>query len=450
MKKHANALVLLLVVLTLILSACAPAAPAQPAAVEQAPAATQAEAPAAQPAATEPAKTDEVVKLTFWSRDSDQALVEGLIKLWNESHKNIQIEMTIIPAGEYITKFGAAVAGGTAPDLTAIDLIYGPQFASLDQLTDLTDLAKAMPNYDKLSPSHVRLGIYNGKNYTLPFSADASVLIWNKGLFKKAGLDPEKGPANYAEIYEAAKKVRALGSDTYGFYFSGGCAGCNTFTFTPLIWASGGDVLSADNTTPTLTDPKVKEALGFYQKMWSEDLIPAGSKTDTGTDFVGAFTTGKIGMVGSGGFMIGILKNQYPDIDFGVTYLPGQTGGQGSFAGGDSIAIPTGTKHLKEAFEFIQWLYTDEVQLEYFAKNNNLPVRTDLADNKYFQSDPRMIVAAKAMGLGRTPYSLKYNELFNDPNGPWNTLLQQAIFEGQIDEAVTAGQAGFSKVLSAQ
>jgi ABC-type glycerol-3-phosphate transport system substrate-binding protein len=34
-----------------------------------------------------------------------------------------------------------------------------------------------------------------GKTYALPFTAEASVLFYNKALFKKAGLDPGKPPS---------------------------------------------------------------------------------------------------------------------------------------------------------------------------------------------------------------------------------------------------------------
>ena len=64
-----------------------------------------------------------------------------------------------------------------------------------------------------------------------------------------------------------------------------------------------------------------------------------------------------------------------------------------------------------EAFEFIQWLLTDQVQLEQYAKNSQLPVRTDLAENKYFAEDPRLTTAAEAMASGQTPYSVVYNAL---------------------------------------
>jgi len=389
------------------------------------------------------------VTMSFWSRDSDETLVRGLVKAWNDTHPN-QINVTIIPAADFVTKLGTAVASGSAPDLMAIDLIYVPAFAAADQMTDITDLVKTLPFADKLSPAHMHLATYQNKVYAVPFNAEGSVLIWNKGLFKKAGLDPEKAPTTWDEIYQDAKAITALGNGNYGYYFAGACAGCNAFTFLPLIWASGGDVLSADGTTATVTDPAVKAALTFYNKMWNEKLIPPGAQTDTGSNFFAAFQTGKIGMDGSGAFAISTLKANNPDIDFGVTYLPGQNGGKSSFAGGDLFGIPKGSKYVKEAFEFVQWMLSDNVQLEQFAKNSQLPVRTDLVKNKYFDLDPRLSTNASAMGLGKTPYSVKYNDLFNDANGPWLAMLQSAIFDGKIDDAIANAQQAFTQILTAK
>ena len=200
-----------------------------------------------------------------------------------------------------MTKVGASVGAGAPPDLMAVDLIYVPQFAAANQLTDITDLAKALPYFDKLSPSHVRLATYEDKIFGLPFNAEGSYLMYNKGLFKEAGLDPEKPPTTWAEIADAAKKITALGNDNYGYYFSGACAGCNAFTFLPLMWASGGDVLSADGTTRDAHGPRPsKQRWSSTSQMWADGSIPAGAQADTGTDFANAFTTGKIGMVGTG------------------------------------------------------------------------------------------------------------------------------------------------------
>ncbi len=396
-----------------------------------------------------PSSAQEPVTISFWSRDSAAALVQSLADAWNATHDN-QIEVTLIPAAEYVTKLGTAIAAGEPPDLLAIDLIYVPQFAAAEQLTEIGDLAATLPFFDTLSPSHIRLATYEDGLYALPFNAEASVLIYNKDLFEQAGLDPEVPPTNWQEIYDDAVAISALGEDIDGFYFSGACAGCNAFTFLPLIWASGGDVLSEDATEATLTDPAVKAALEFYHQMWTEGLMPETATVDAGAEFLSVFFSGKIGMMGTGAFAISTIKNDHPEINFGITFLPGQEGGVSSFAGGDSIGIPAGSAHVEEAFEFIEWALSEEVQLEMYAASASLPVRTDLAENEYFEEDPRLMTNAEAMAFGRTPYSLVYNQLFNDSNGPWLAMIQQAVFDGQIDEAIAAAQEQFTAIMTGQ
>ena len=385
--------------------------------------------------------------ITFWVRDSDQAIVDPLVKAYN-AHSATKVKLSVIPAGQFVTKFATSIAGGTPPDVAAIDLIYLPAFNEAGQMTDLTAQAKALPFFEKLSPSHIRLATYEGKLYALPFSAEASVLVYNKDLSKKAGLDPEHPPANFAEIEQDAQKITALGGDTKGFYFSGSCAGCNVFTMLPLIWASGGDILSEDGKTATLDNNAVRSTLSLYRKMWEAGYMPQGVQGDSGTSFFTGFATGKIGMAGLGAFAIGLLKEKYPNINFGVAPLPGQNGGSASFAGGDSIGIPKGCKKVKEAWEFIQWCLQDDTQINEFAKNGSIPVRTDIAENAYAKLDPRYVVVAKAMATGKTPYSTKYNELLNDPNGPWLGMVQTAVFGKGMDEAVKEAEEKFTKILN--
>jgi len=400
-------------------------------------------APARAMAAVPPAQG---AKITFWSRDSGQVLVEPLVAAWNESHDN-QIEATFIPGDQFIQKFAAAVAGGDPPDLVAVDLIYMPAFSAAGQMTDITERAQALPFYEQLSPPHMRLGTYKDKLYSLPFNADGSCLLYNKNLFRDAGLDPETPPTTWAQIVESSKKITALGNGNSGFYFSGSCPGCNAFVLLPYIWASGGDVLSEDGTKATLTDPSVKGMLEFVHGLWADGQVPEAAQADTGTDFFNLFTGGTIGMVGTGAFSIAELKKNAADLDFGVTPLPGKDGGQSSFAGGDTIAIPMGSERVDEAFEFLTWYLSDEVQVELLAKNNGLPLRTDLIDNKYSQQDPRYITIGKAMYDGRTPYSEKYNQLFNDSGSPWLAMLQRAIFDGEVDEAIAEAQNSFTEII---
>ena len=273
---------------------------------------------------------DEPVTMTFWVRGVSP-LTATLVDEWNATHDN-QIELSLIPAGDYITNLGAAIAAGESPDIVGIDLIFAPAFSAAGQLVDLTERAQELPFWDDLSPAHVTLGEFEGRNYALPFLADGSFLVYNVDLFTDAGLDPENPPTTWDEVLEASRAISALGDDTYGYYFSGACAGCNAFTLLPYIWASGGDVLSEDFSEPTIaTDPVVREALEFFHTMWDEGLIPEGAQIDNGGDFFNAFSSGNIGMTGTGSFAIDVLKSDFPDFNFDVTFIPGQEGGAASF-----------------------------------------------------------------------------------------------------------------------
>src|SRR5690606_14476264 len=46
-----------------------------------------------------------------------------------------------------------------------------------------------------------------GHVWGVPFQRSTIVLYWNKNLFKEAGLDPEKGPQDWAEMVEFARKL---------------------------------------------------------------------------------------------------------------------------------------------------------------------------------------------------------------------------------------------------
>jgi len=386
--------------------------------------------------------------VTFWVRSADQGFVEPLVKAYN-AKGGTQVKLTVIPQDDFVTKFATAVAGGAAPDIVAVDLVFLPAFAKSGEMTDLSALYKSLPYAKSLSPSHMRLATFENKVYGVPFSAESSVLIYNKDLFKKAGLDPNSPPKTWAQLETYAKKIRALGGDTYGYYFSGACAGCNIFTFAPLIWASGGDVLNAQGSAATLNTPQVKAALSLYKRLWDAGTIPAGSKTDSGTNFFSAFATGKIGMAGSGAFSIGTLKKDYPKLNFGVAPLPGQNGNSSSFAGGDVIGIPAGSKNVSAAQDFIKWALSPEVQVQQFAKNGSIPVRSDLASNQYSKLDPRYVTVSNLMTKGRTPYSFQYSELINDANGPWLGMIQDAVFgSGGVDAAVKKAQDRFTQILN--
>jgi multiple sugar transport system substrate-binding protein len=386
---------------------------------------------------------------TMWARTDDSTFLPKLVEAFNSSHEN-KVELQLVPTAELVQKYAVAAAGGSAPDALSLDLIYTPSFAAAGQLEDMSDLAKSLPYLDKMSKGHLSVGTYEGKIYGLPFSADASVLIWNKDLFEKAGLDPDKGPSNWAEIRADAEKVRKLGDDIYGFYFSGNCGGCNIFTFTPIVWASGGDLFADAGKKATFNTPQFKDAVAFYNGMVKDGLVPAGSKTDGGANFFAAFATGKIGIAPSGSFAIGALNSQYAGLHYGVTLLPGKDGGASSFAGGDNFVASKGTKKMPVIKEFLEFAYSLPGQ-QLMAKLGSLPVRSDIAKDALAGLDERYLVAAKAMEVGRTPYSVVFNDLINSANGPWNTTLNNVFFgeADAIESGLADGEATMQSIIDA-
>jgi len=160
-----------------------------------------------------------------------------------------------------------------------------------------------------------------------------------------------------------------------------------------------------------------------------------------------AFMSGKIGMQAAANYAVPLLKEKAPGLDFGVAFLPGPNPGDvSSFAGGDVLTIPATAKHAAKALEFLNWVLTDEPQLEIYARTGNLPSRTDLTQNKYFAADPRLIKTAEALAIAQTPWTFHFNDMSNDDSSPWIGMVRTAIFEGDIDGAVAKAKKRMKQI----
>ncbi|GAA3641093.1 sugar ABC transporter substrate-binding protein [Kineosporia mesophila] len=380
--------------------------------------------------------TDEPVgTATLWARDNQKGFINLLTGAYNSSHEG-KVKVSVVPTGSFVQKFGTAAASGSGPDIASIDLVYLPYFASKGVLDDLTAVQDELPWKDSLSEAHRKLAVYEGKTYALPFTAEASVTFYNKDLFTKAGLDPDKPPTSYAQMLDAARAIKKLGGGNYGFVMAGQCGGCNIFEFAPHVWASGGEVLSQDGRSAQFDSPEVTDALEFYRTLWQEGLMAPSSKTDSGATQGSTFQSGKIGMVNLGAFFVQTLAADHK-IDFGVAPIVGKDGGTASFAGGDEIAVTAGAKNKAVAYDFVKWA-TDEQAQTILAENSIVPVRTDLVGSIYGTDDDRYQVLGESMSTGRTPYSVVENAIINDNNGPWATMINKAVFGGGDVKAAQA------------
>ena len=383
----------------------------------------------------------------IWVRADGSNFMPRIVDAFNKSHPD-QINLSIIPNAGIIPEISPRRPAAARPDALSLDLIYTPAFAAAGQLEDITDWAKSLPYFDQLSPAHVKTGTYKGRIYGLPYSADSSVLIWNKKLFKQAGLDPEKGPKTWAEIEADAAKVNALGGDIRGFYFSGNCGGCNIFTFTPLIWASGGDILSEDGSKATLDSPQMRGAIDLYRRMIKQKFVPAGAETDTGANFFAALRPARSA---SRPRARSPSARSTPSSRTSITdHFPAGQGRRMVFVrrrrqfrrhqGHEEDRGGEGIPRLL----LLAWRVRPSS-----ANYGSLPVRGDIAkDGAQGSLDPRYHVAAEAMAKGKTPYSVVFNDLINSANGPWTQMVNEAFFGDDVDGSIANAQTTMQSIIN--
>ena len=218
------------------------------------------------------------------------------------------------------------------------------------------------------------------------------------------------------------------------------------------MWASGATIEPKDANDEPLQGEGVKEVL-----QWARDMIKAGdvhedARAENGETFHLRFGSGKLGMMGTGNFNITLVKDQNPTMDFGIALLPGVKSGQvASFAGGDIVTIPKGSKRVDDAVDFMKFLLSDETQVEGYAKMLNMTTRGDMADNKYFQPRTRRCSRwPRRSTVARTPYTLKFFELINSPQGPWLQMLQRAYYEDTDLDTIIADAKAQMKAIAAE
>jgi len=373
--------------------------------------------------------------LEMWERSGGNApMVDALVAAWNEAEPDRQINLTYIPHEQMVPKLAQAIASGDVPDLMGLDLIYGPQFASAGQLEDITDLIGEDPLLETIPEGHRSVATWEDRLYGVPLYADVSLLFWNKELFRQAGLDPETPPTNLQEIHDMAAQITELGDGNYGYYLPGNCSGCNIFTFAPLIWASGGKIEAAECGDEALTGDNIAEVLAWARMMHQEGHIDAAAQAETGETFAEVFGSGKVGIMGTGNFNVALAKEQNPDIDLGVTVLPGlESGTSASFAGGDIVTVPKGSDRVDDAVDFMKFILSDDIQVNQYAQLGNMTTRSDMADNQ----DEDVADTAQALPIAQTPYTLTFFEQINSPQSPWLQMLQRVYYSDEdIDQII--------------
>ena len=401
-----------------------------------------------------PAKgTDDGTEITLWTRSPLERQAKNVVEAYNKSHKN-QVKLEIIPNDDMEGKVGGASQTDSLPDILAGDVVRIPYWASEGIFTDITKQIDGLDNKADLQQGHIEAGTVDGAEYTLPFITDVSVMVWNKNLYKEAGLDPEQGPKSIDQFVEQAKKVAALNKDgVAGSYLAGQSGGALVFDLFPSVWADGESVMNKDGSEATLDNDSMKGVLDAYKELANTtNGLGAGSKEETGATWTAPFANGKIGVMPYPNTSTTALFDAEKDGGFevGVAPIPGTKEGKTStFLGGDAMGISKDSKHVAQAWNFLYWLMQSDAQKEVFADQGDTASNIQTLKTAYKDADPRIQTINSVIidGDGQTPKSPAFNEAFNAAGSPWQLLVQNAVW-GPGD--LKADNKAVTDVLSAQ
>lgn len=405
------------------LAACAPPPAGQPAASGDAAGAAQAAG-----------------KLQMYTRLTNNEQLKALSGKYKDEHGGSELEVAEFDGRDMLTKLTTAVAGGLPPDLVMIDIAFTAQFADRDVLMDIGGLteekgmkADAFKGYDVGTT-------WKGKYISYPMWSDCSALYFNKKLLTDAGVASLEGPKNWEEIKEQAAAIHKLGDDVWGFLTNVTSSGATWFLWAPFMWAAGGQTFNADLTGTEFSSPQAIDAATLWVDMYKAGLAPVECVSGTWGDVEGLFTSGKSGMLLSGPYMVGLMAKQYPELEYGITLIPGpETGQSSSFVGGDGMSIIDATKQKDAAIEAFLWI-TDAKLMKQTALENNgtwisgLPPRNSAADAEYIEKFPNYKVFIDALGVG----TLVNHPAIFEIDKPLKLAFEKMMLEGMAVDAAMA------------
>lgn len=299
---------------------------------------------------------------------------------FNKTYPNVTIEGRSTP-GQCLEppRFTAMLKAKSQPDVFYTYFTDLPQVLDHDGAEDITAYVndKTVPRLKDIDPNVLASLKHEGRLYGLPTSNYTMGLLINRGLFERAGLDPDSPPRTWAEIRTAAKKIARLGDGIAGFgeYSAGNTGGWH---FTAHLYSVGGDIVDASGGKAAFDDELGRQvAENLHAMRWEDDSMGETQLLKWG-DLQKQIATDKLGMFLAApddiAYMVQQLGAKYEN--FGMGPIPG---GRNTLAGGNSYMIKKGISpdKIKAAVAWLNFknLTPGKGQFDWArAKADGLPV----------------------------------------------------------------------------
>ncbi|MET9876339.1 extracellular solute-binding protein [Actinacidiphila glaucinigra] len=302
------------------------------------------------------------------------------VATFNKQYPNVTIDGKSTPGQcEEPARFTAALKAKSQPD------VFYTYFTDLQQVLDNDGAAdisayvtdKTVPALADIDSNVLDVLKKDGKLYGLPTSNYRMGLLINRKLFTQAGLDPNKPPADWAEVRTAAKAIAGLGKGIsgYGEYSAQNTGGWH---YTATMYGLGGDVVSADGTKAAFNTDLGKEIVqNLHDMRWTDNSMGQTQLLKWG-DLQKQMATDKLGMFLAAPdditYMVQQLGADYAN--FGMGPIPG---GKATLFGGNDYMIKKGSSpdKIKAAIAWLNFktLTPGKGQFDYArSKTDGLPV----------------------------------------------------------------------------
>lgn len=368
------------------------------------------------------------ITIKFWHSfvSSTIPALKKLIASFEKDHPNIRIDAQYVPSGDaLIQKLVTAIRSETAPDISWLHSDFLEDLVEADAIYKMEEFINGkngitQEELNDIYPALRQFSSWRGTLYSLPMEATNLALLYNKDMFRAAGLDPNHPPKTWGELYEYSKKL-TFDKDNDGnneqtgifipiFPAAGPLGPWMVWQFMPYLWQAGGYLINEEQTKVLYNSQAGVDALTLWQKIYSELNL----RTFT-TDFDVAFASGRLAMAMDGPWNLPRYKDLLKAHDWAFAPLPTGPEKQATVVGGEYLAIFKQTKYPDEAWQFIKWMIQPETQAFWAMESGYLPIRHAALDvpefQKYLEEHPNFKAFVDQMEVGQAQRPVDYGGL---------------------------------------
>ncbi|MET7826998.1 sugar ABC transporter substrate-binding protein [Streptomyces sp. NPDC005386] len=372
--------------------------------------------------------------------------INGVIASYEKEHPDVDVKWIDIPFAGAQEKLTADAVAGSLPDVVNLNPQFAQALEAKGLFVDMDSAAKGLEAeyvpgaWDAFSvPGHKG-------SFGIPWYLTSEVTMYNKSLFKKAGLDPSKPPATFDDLLTdgAALSNKGKGA-SYGLH----PALENRF-ITDLA-KQGVPLLDKSGKKWTFNTSQAADYLGTLVDAYKKGVFPKDSLTQDHSKATEAYQAGRIGVLPSGPNFLTIIKENAPKIAEQTGVGPQITGASGttnmSVMG---LLVPKSSKNHAAALSFASYMANAENQLAFSKIVTVLPSVSKALKDPYFTEDgdgsaeaQARKISAEQIAKGRNLVPVQYDERVTKAViGKVQLALQGKLSpQKALDEAVEAANA---------